>query len=482
MDFIGKINDKIEEIEKSKIKLEGDSFLFMGCWNKGNCNKTTNTDLYKTVESIQEYLTFLDKNNITKPEKLFIAGDNYYPDKTESKEKTDEKEKKEKEKEKKEKIKITNIDNLNSGFDCINSINIDKYILFGNHDFEKTILPNNDQEKNEKECHNLTKQLLYNDNVNKIEFFNFKSYCLPHIYKNENETLIVMIDSTMYDIKNGHDESLDCYKIINDNDNNDNMLEFIKNEQTRRAYNLIEYYKELPIKNIIFMAHHPIFGLKVKENKEKENELRVDCYEGLIELEMLFYNEFVNKKKSIKYYHFCADIHQFQVSKVTINNDFVIKQYIVGTGGAEKDDEINYEDYTKNGKPISKEITIKDKTVSKEITIKDETFNVNIDFNDFLSKKENGFMICNIKDDNVKCTIMFNRGVENLKYFISPTNNSPTKKLFTLRRRRKSNSKSNSKSKSKSKSKKKSNSKYYSLPISLRKSNKRKYKNMYNSI
>ena len=480
MDFIEQ-KEKETKVNNSKIKLEGDSFLFMGCWNKGNCkndkinseeNENEN-DLYKTVESIKKYLTFLDNKEITKPpEKLFIAGDNYYPDKTESKEKTDEKEKTEKKdkdkKEKKEKIKITNIDNLNSGFDCINSINIDKYILFGNHDFEKTILPNNDQEKNEKECHNLTKQLSYNGNVNKIEFFNFNSECLPHIYKNENKTLIVMIDSTMYDIKNGDDESLDCYKIIND-DNDNNMLEFIKNEQTRRAINLIEYYKELPIKNIIFMAHHPIFGLKVKENKVKENELRVDCYEGLIELEMLFYNEFVNKKKSIKYYHFCADIHQFQVSKVTINNDFVIKQYIVGTGGAEKDDEINYEDYTKNGKPISKEITIKDKTVSKEITIKDETFKVNIDFNKFLSKKENGFMICNIKDDNVKCTIMFNRGVENLKYFISPMNKS-TNKLFTLRRRMKSKSKSKSKSK------------YYSLPISLRKSNKRKYKNIYNSI
>jgi len=268
MDFIGKKEEEIEiEIEKSKIKLEGDSFLFMGCWNKGYCkndkiNSEENNeenDLYKTVESINKFLTFLDDKQITKPEKLFIAGDNYYPDKTESKENKKDK------KDKKDKKKITNIDNLNSGFDCLDSINIDKYILFGNHDFEKTILQFNDQEKNEKECHNLTNQLTKN---NKMQFFDFDSDYLPHVY--ENETLIVMIDSTMYDIKNEDDESLDCYKIINKKDDDNNMLEFIKNEQTRRANNLIDYYKKTlkPIKNIIFMAHHPIFGLKLKENEK----------------------------------------------------------------------------------------------------------------------------------------------------------------------------------------------------------------------
>jgi len=385
MDFIGKINDEKEkeiEIEKSQIQLEVDSFLFMGCWNKGYCKKkeenNEENDLYKTVESIKKYL-FLDNKEITKPHKLFIAGDNYYPDKTKSKEN------------KENKKKITDINNLNSGFECLDSINIDKYILFGNHDFEKTFLQNNNQEENGKECHNLTNQITKN---NKIEFFNFKSYCLPHVYK--NETLIVMIDSTMYDIKNEDDESLDCYKIINDNDNDNNMLKFIKNEQTRRANNLIDYYKKLPIKNIIFMAHHPIFGLKMKND-----HLKYDFYYGLIELEMLFYDAFnVNQVNQINYYHFCADIHQFQVSKVTIktintiNNDFVIKQYIVGTGGAEKDERVNitYEndENDKNDK-IQKFYENSDKYIFEAELV--------------LSLNLNGFMKCDILENKIHCSL-----------------------------------------------------------------------------
>lgn len=381
MNFIEEKED-FEKIENSQIELEGESFLFMGCWNNGYChtNKDKTNDLYKTVESIKTLLTILDRENIVKPQKLFIAGDNYYPDKI--KVENDKKE------------KFTNIENLNSGFDCIKSININKYILFGNHDYEKTNLKNNDDITKEKECHNLMTQLEYNKN--EMEFFDFYSYCLPHIYK--NKTLIVMIDSTMYDIEK-NDEALDCYKELYTNYDNDNMLEFIKNQQTQRANNLIDYYKDKNVKNIIFMAHHPIFGFKMKKDKLK-NEL----YDGLIELEMLFYDTF-QQTNQINYYHFCADIHQFQVSTITINNDFVIKQYIVGTGGAEKDARINinYDNNSDNNHEIQK-------------FHNNDNNKYNFEAELVLSLDLNGFMKCDIRNNKIHCSLWPNFVFENNKF------------------------------------------------------------------
>lgn len=328
MDFLHK-KEQQQEINFSKIKFTGDSFLFIGCWNNEYCknnkiitDESNENDLYKTVQSMKHFLRYSHENNMTKPQKLIIAGDNYYPDKVVVNG---------------EKEKNTNITNLQSGFECLHAINIDKYILFGNHDLEKTTIKDN---TNIEDCYNLKYQLEYTKNEANMEFFDFKSYYLPHIFT--NETLIVMIDSTMYDIKDD-DKSVDCYELINENNkNNDNsnMLDFIKTKQTKRANNLIDYYKNENIKNIIFIAHHPIFGLKLKEKNGKK-EKRVDCYEGLVELELLFYEAFKTKENPINYYHFCADIHQFQVSTITINTYFIIKQYIVGTGGAEKDEKID---------------------------------------------------------------------------------------------------------------------------------------------
>lgn len=468
MEFLDTDSINIKQVKKSEIELEGNSFLFMGCWNKGYCKHESEgeskkeNDLHKTVQSIKKFLTFTSNtsNKISKPSKIFIAGDNYYPDKKEKPHKhesnTEIKSKPDK-KDKTEKVKITNIENLKSGFDCINSMDIDKYFLFGNHDFEKTMINDNDENK---ECHNLTNQLDYgsdNENNDNMAFFDFKSDCLPHIYK--NGTLIVMIDSTMYDINDNNDKSLDCYaKLLTNNDNNGgNMLEFIKLNQTQRANNLINYYKNASIKitNIIFMAHHPVFGLKLKKN-----ELQVDCYTGLIELEMLFYDAFHNKSAKIKYYHFCADIHQFQVSTIKINNNFEIKQYIIGTGGAEKDAEIDdsYINDANRGKTkIKTNILINNKQIKVEIDFKKT----------FLSKAENGFMLCSVINDNVTCSIFYNIGVNNLVEHANHLGKSVMTRINSKIKTRR-----NQKTQTNSKTRRNSKTKYYSLPLSFRKSDK----------
>ncbi len=336
------------------------SFLFFGCWNKGLCKEETSTDLFKTITSMQTFLTETEPNATNKPDILIVAGDNYYADK-------------EKNKTTGKKTKTINNEYLNSGFECLDTIPLPKYIIYGNHDVENSILPSNPTAS----CPivNLEKE---KQNKN-TSFFDFNNDILPHMI--QKNTLIVMIDSTLYDIDaKDAEEKYDCYKQFYDDQHQLQMtnIDDIITHQTTRALGLINKIKtenHNPIKNIIFIAHHPIFGVVLKKEK-----LKNQYYPKLIELEMLFCNEF---KTTANFFHFCADIHQFQHSVVTFENGIEIKQLIVGTGGAEKDPEIP------GSFPIKIKTTEKEPDVSKVVL--------------YNSLSINGFMECNIINDVVMC-------------------------------------------------------------------------------
>jgi hypothetical protein len=350
----------MEDTERNDNKI-----IFFGCWNNMGCNpgKEGASDLTKTIELLDGYLH--SPENRPLPNHLIVAGDNYYPEKD-----------KDKTKEKKEKKKggggekTINLKNLRSGFECISNI-IDipnKHILFGNHDLENIPYKETPTDK----CPILTEQLNFQD---RMKFFNFHSLILPHMFF--NNTLVVMIDSTMYEPEGSktrvEDEMklMDCYEKfgirditkkkkdseltedseepvteglqrMEDSGELVTTIDGLKANQTQQALNLIKYLqtqKTNTFRNIIFISHHPLLGVKQKFDEEINDEkLKPVFLKGLKDLELLFMNEF----EDCSFFHFSADVHQLQYSLLTVhdnenNKTFHLKQIIVGTGGATKD-------------------------------------------------------------------------------------------------------------------------------------------------
>src|SRR5690606_31477315 len=101
------------------------------------------------------------------------------------------------------KIKKMNYQELLSGFDCLPK-NIESNIILGNHDLETDVYSGNEEKPNK--CNIINSEINIsnkNDNIN-LKLFNFKRI--------GNATLILMIDSTMYDPKSNL--FLPCYKKI----------------------------------------------------------------------------------------------------------------------------------------------------------------------------------------------------------------------------------------------------------------------------
>ena len=357
-------------------------FLFFGCWNSGGCNpEDPNPNaLTRVMKHLKE---FVENEDNDKPEFLIVAGDNYYPPKEKKKDEKGETEKKEK-KEKKEKRKNYIEEDIDSGFKCLNEILIDKIILLGNHDVEQTI----DNNKNTLGCNTINYQIeKYNNNL--FNFNNFEDKLQTKMLG--DHTIIIMFDSTIYDKK--AEQFLECYKKINENYNDIN--DFIKRQSEQRD-NTIKWLQEneqLSIKNIIFTCHHPIIELKVKKNNLEENP-----FYNLGEF-LLPFNELSDKK----FIHLCADVHLYQSSEIIIkgedkNKEMLLKQYVVGTGGAELDNDDN--------------------------TIKPERFKEFIDINNenkykyqlYDSIPINGFLDCKFENTEFKPTfILTNKPISNNK-------------------------------------------------------------------
>ena len=308
----------VDRIKKNK-------FIHFGCWNNGECNKDNGTNgLSKVVKKLNDY------NDI---DFISIAGDNYYPGKDLNKNKTfDEK-------------------NFISGFECLPK-DILKYVIYGNHDIEDVF--------NNEKCKTLNEQLIkYNKNNNFIFFDDIITY-------NYNKFIIIFIDTTLYTIKEDEYIFNTCYNYLFNNISNDFKKIFkikdLINYQNNKILDLI-----INNINIIIIGHHPIYSVK-----EKDKKFKYDNNSGLINL----FSNYIFKSKNI--YYLCADTHYYQESNIKIN-DNNIKQYIVGTGGAEQDNptENNY---------------------NSTFTLNDITLNYKV----IKSQKNYGFIICEIENDELK--------------------------------------------------------------------------------
>lgn len=278
------------------------SFIHFGCWNNGNCNiSEPQNGLSHVMKKIKEF---------TKEKKInfaVIAGDNYYAAKEEKKDKSKE--------EKEKKIKLFNKANFDSGVECLkNSLpGIKKYVLLGNHEFDKLTYISEDEEK----CNLM--RLQQKTFKTEDNFIFFKDV----MTEKSEKTLIIMIDTTLYEYKNDIKKKY-C----------DEVFPII----TNRTYeNLIRHQEDVingilignkDKKNIIIIGHHPIFTLKGKEDKTK-----LEVLEGLAEL----FQNISSKLTGKNIYYLCADNHLQQEGIITINDDLKINQYVSGTGGAELD-------------------------------------------------------------------------------------------------------------------------------------------------
>jgi hypothetical protein len=320
----------METMDESNLLLT--KFIHFGCWSSGFCNiNNPNNALSNVLKVLQDYL-------IKNPDIycIIVSGDNYYPEKI---------------KENGSKKKIFNLSNLVSGLNCLRTSSLDRnvYLLIGNHELdnnENMVDVNNNKID---ECEILKTELNISNDLN----FTLDNYLDSIILNLQiNNTLLIMIDTTMYDIEE-NDLDFQCYKILikNTNKNIDEKeitLSYIKENQRLRVENLLKKVIETKnidfIKNICIFGHHPLCHSKYKNNEWKFNILNND------DAIHLFYTtifEYVKKNTSnkINYYYLCADLHNYEYGIINMKKEdyeddacMLIQQYIVGTGGSELDE------------------------------------------------------------------------------------------------------------------------------------------------
>jgi hypothetical protein len=276
-------------------------FIHFGCWNNGRC--PSDSDFTKVSEQI---------NSLSeKPEFISICGDNYYP--TKVKDKTDKNNKK----------KFLNNEDLESGFNCLPK-DIPIYMTFGNHDFETNLFT--DVDIQESDCTITNSELAM-----KTRFPNIKLELFQFVLFKEN-TLLLFLDTTIYD-EDDIGEYIGCYSKVKPELD---TIDAVKNAQLEFVRTTIDTVGS-NVKNIFIIGHHPIAQYKYKKEKVK--------YLVLPEFANMIYDNIYSILKDkgfphIKYYYLCADLHQYQTGTIVIRDEMNIDQYIVGTGGASKDAQI----------------------------------------------------------------------------------------------------------------------------------------------
>jgi len=283
-------------------------FVNFGCWNKTD-NKPGLKDVFNEIKK-EENIDF-----------FIVNGDNYYQKKNKNKNKDKDKKKGSVNGEKTI-HKNELIDGFNLLSEVITNYHQELYLLMGNHDLEMI----------NSECETTRLEKFYVDmyNINKkFEQFHFPNDLV--MFKEIDDNIIIMIDTNIY-TELGKDK--ECYKIINA-DYNDGY-DFIKQQKIK----ITEQLGDKKYKNIIVCGHHPLFG--IKNQKMKENKLKG----GIETLHKEIYELFLDviKEHSENVIYLCADVHNYQKGKVTItkeDQDIQVQQYIVGTGGADLDDDYN---------------------------------------------------------------------------------------------------------------------------------------------
>lgn len=275
-------------------------FIHFGCWNRGGCPK--NNELTKVMNKLIA--------EQPQPQFISICGDNYYPPKEEVNGK---------------KRKYLIMDDLLSGFNCLPK-DIPIYMTYGNHDYETGLFINGEKEK---QC------TLTNEEINIV-----KSNPNIHLALNQSQmfgekTKLLFLDTTMWD-EEDIDDYIQCYEKVDSKYSSSGadikqMLIDDQKEFIREAIGNIT-----GVDNIILIGHHPLAQWKLKKDKDGNKVMTYLILNPAFN-QMLFDEIYSKLNNSVKYYYLCADLHQYQPGDIIINGAMNIRQYIVGTGGAEFD-------------------------------------------------------------------------------------------------------------------------------------------------
>ena len=271
-------------------------FIHFGCWNKGKCDMgdATKSGVSAVMRRIK---TFIEGENTQPPEFISVAGDNYYPYKT----KNTPKEKGTKTKGNSDpKLKIIVESELNSGFECLKSIDktIPIKIIMGNHDLETNIpeipewhspvqsatvvdpeikaFPNpglyyaSDATTqsiigpaNDCPMVQLEKKATTQSNMKlQVDFLDKDD--IPVFGQN---TLVLMIDTSMYETEHSELDQYDkCYpKITRLPSYTD--IGSLRNNQLGAVLTAIQINDTK--RNIVVIGHHPITGYIIKKDTPK---------------------------------------------------------------------------------------------------------------------------------------------------------------------------------------------------------------------
>jgi len=295
-------------------------FVHFGCWN--NLNKENHVE--RVVQKIKKR-----KLNF-----MVVAGDNYYPNKFVSESK---------------KVKIINKEKLIRGFKILPK-DVEINMILGNHDLETNVsqsepdlfIEDKDKTNREKDCFILETE---KEEAKENKKINFKIWDKKVL----GSTLILMIDTSMYADEKNVEEYMPCYQKYFKDITKEALL---SNQQTF----IVESIKNHPSKltDLIIIGHHPIIAVKSKASKKKkdkdskkstteENKLHVlddipHFHKVLKDIKTAVDIKNTNNASTM-YHYLCADLHLYQEGVVTIDG-MEIHQYIVGTGGADLDDEI----------------------------------------------------------------------------------------------------------------------------------------------
>jgi hypothetical protein len=326
------ISQKSQKSLKSLKSLKTIKFWQFGCWNNLNTKKNKPIGCLNQVIKLINDKSYPQEN---KPEFLIVSGDNYYPDKI----------KPEGDMNPTTKNKIIYSEKLQQGIASLPD-NIKINMILGNHDLETNSEDNlfidslSLENKEKNDCKIIQLELEALKKKENIDYFFFKSQLL------NNETLLLMIDTSIYDVDAVI--YLPCYnKFFKDN-------VFYKNEELNfdsitklRSFQLNKIMKAIKknihIKYLIIVGHHPIYQLKNKTIQEVQtvkytSEIHINFTPVLKSIYKIL-------QDNTKYYYLCSDLHLYQKGIIEIEvtseepkSTMTIQQYIVGTGGTKLDD------------------------------------------------------------------------------------------------------------------------------------------------
>ena len=314
-------------------------FWQFGCWNNLNIKKGAPIGRMKDVLN-----KIKDTKQEDKPEFLIISGDNYYPGKTKAKkEEKEEKEKKEK-KEKDDtttKIKTIFKDKLIEGLQYLPE-DIPINMLLGNHDLETNNKKNlfiatsaSEEVKSENgECEIIKFELEALKKKTNVDYFFFKSKRLI------NNTLLLMIDTSIYEVDAEAIDYLPCYKIFLEAKEKKLSFENIKDLRDYQLTKIIDAIKDdKSIKHLIIVGHHPIYQLKNKTSGDPPVDNVTDKSDISVDFTPVLKTIFEKLGSTTVYHYLCSDLHLYQKGLIKMNfkDPMIIHQYIVGSGGTELD-------------------------------------------------------------------------------------------------------------------------------------------------